>query len=88
MFPATGIDQLTNSISLYPNPANDLVNVVSTNDIKTIEVLDYIGKTIYRNDDVNLKNTKLDVANYNSGVYFVKITTTVGVKTIKLTVTH
>jgi hypothetical protein len=80
-FPAVGIDELTNSISLYPNPANDLV-------IKTIEVLDYIGKVIYRNDDVNLTNTKLDVASFNSGVYFVKITTTAGVKTSKLTVTH
>jgi hypothetical protein len=88
IFPAVGIDELTNSISLYPNPANDLVNVVSSNEIKTIEVLDYIGKVIYRNDDVNLKNTKLDVANYNSGVYFVKITTIAGVKTSKLTVTH
>ena len=87
-FPAVGIDELTNSISLYPNPANDLVNVVSSNEIKTIEVLDYIGKVIYRNDAVNLTNTKLDVASFNAGVYFVKISTSVGIKTMKLTVTH
>ena len=87
-FPAVGINELTNSISLYPNPANDVVNIVSSNDIKTIEVINYVGQTIYKNNSVNLKITKLDVASYNAGVYFVKITTTEGIKTSKITVTH
>jgi hypothetical protein len=73
---------------LYPNPANDVVNIVSSNDIKTIEVINYVGQTIYKNNSVNLKITKLDVASFNSGVYFVKITTTEGIKTSKITVTH
>jgi hypothetical protein len=88
LFPAVGINELTNTISLYPNPANDLVNVVSSNDIKTIEVLNYIGQTVYKNNDVNLKVTKLDVASFTAGVYFVKITTTAGIKATKITVTH
>jgi hypothetical protein len=89
IFPALGIADPTNgSISLYPNPANDLVNIVSTNDIKTIEVLDYIGQTIYKANDVNLKATKLEVSTFTAGVYFVKITTSNGIKTSKITVTH
>jgi hypothetical protein len=89
LFPAVGIaDLTTGSISLYPNPANDLVNIVSTNDIKTIEVLDYIGQTIYKANDVNLKATKLEVSTFTAGVYFVKITTSNGIKTSKITVTH
>jgi hypothetical protein len=87
-FPAVGINELTNTISLYPNPANDVVNIVSSNDIKTIEVINYVGQTIYKNNSVNLKITKLDVASFNAGVYFVKITTTEGIKTSKITVTH
>jgi hypothetical protein len=87
-FPAVGINELTNTISLYPNPANDVVNIVSSNDIKSIEVINYVGQTIYKNNSVNLKITKLDVASFNSGVYFVRITTTEGIKTSKITVTH
>jgi hypothetical protein len=88
-FPAVGVNDLTsNSLSIYPNPANDLVNVVSTNDIKTIEVLNYIGQTIYNNKNVNLKTVQLNVSSFTSGVYFVKVTTTTGTKTTKITVTH
>jgi Secretion system C-terminal sorting domain len=88
-FPVVGINDLTNSsITLYPNPANDLVYIVSTNDIKTIEVLNYIGQTVYTNNDVNQKKAQLNVTSFKAGVYFVKITTTNGIKTTKITVTH
>jgi len=88
-FPTVGINDLTNnSISLYPNPANDVVNIVSTDDIKTLEVLNYIGQTVYRNNNVNLKKVQLNVTGFKAGVYFVKVTTTSGIKTAKITVTH
>jgi hypothetical protein len=88
-FPTVGINDLTNnSVSLYPNPANDVVNVVSTNDIKTIEVLNYIGQTVYSNKNVNLKTLQLNVTGFTAGVYFVKVTTASGIKTTKITVTH
>ena len=88
-WPAVGINNLTNSsISIYPNPANDLVNVVSTTSIKTIEVLNYIGQTIYMNKSVDAKQMQLNVSSFKAGVYFVKITTGTGIKTTKITVTH
>jgi hypothetical protein len=86
---AVGIKELSpGSISLYPNPANDIVNIASTKDIRTIEVLNYIGQTIYKTNDVNLKVTKLDVGSFKAGEYFVKITTMSGIKTTKITVIH
>jgi hypothetical protein len=89
IFPVVGINPLTaGMISLYPNPANDVVNVVSTNDIKTIEVLNYIGQTIYTNNNINLKSLQLNVTSFKAGVYFVKVTTVSGTKTTKITVTH
>jgi len=88
-FPAVGIQEIGNGqISVYPNPANDVVNIVSTNDIKTIEVLNYIGQMIYTNNNVSLKKVQLNVTSFKTGVYFVKITTTSGIKTTKITVTH
>jgi hypothetical protein len=86
---AVGIKELSpGSLSFYPNPANDVVNIVSANDIRTIEVLNYIGQTIYKTNDINLKVTKLDVGSFNAGEYFVKITTMSGIKTTKVTVIH
>jgi hypothetical protein len=88
-FPAVGINDLSNNgLMIYPNPANDLVNISATNDIKTIEILNYIGQTIYTNNNVNMKKVQLNVSTYKAGVYFVKITTTSGIRTSKVTVTH
>jgi hypothetical protein len=64
------------------------VNIVSTNDIRTIEVLNYIGQTIYKTNDVNQKVTKLDIGSFNAGEYLVKITTMSGIATTKVTVIH
>jgi len=86
---AVGIKELSpGSISFYPNPASDVLNIVSTNDIRIIDVLNYIGQTIYRTNDVDLKITKLDVSSFNAGEYFVKITTMSGIETTKVTVIH
>jgi len=88
-FPAVGINELSNgTLSLYPNPATEVVNIVSSNDIKTIEVLNYIGQTIYTNKNMDQKTAQLNVTGFRSGVYFVKVTTTSGIKTTKITVTH
>ena len=84
-----GIKGLTSgSVSLYPNPSNDAVNIVSTNDIRSIEALNYLGQSIYKSNDVNLKSTKLDVAGFNAGEYFVKIITVSGINIEKITVIH
>jgi hypothetical protein len=88
-FPAVGINDLSNtSISIYPNPANDIVNVASTINIKTLEVLNYIGQTVYTNNSVDGKLVQLHVSSYQAGVYFVRITTGSGIKTTKITITH
>ena len=63
------------------------MNIVSANDIRTIEVLNYIGQTVYKTDDVNLKVTKLDVTGFTAQ-YFVKITTMNGIKTLKFNIIH
>lgn len=84
-----GIEELSpGSISLYPNPANDFVNIVSSDNIMTIEVLNFTGQTIYKTNDVDLKGTKLDVASFRTGEYMVKITTMNGIETKKITVIH
>jgi len=83
-----GIDQLNNgSIMVYPNPATENVNVKSDYTISRIEVMNYVGQTVYNRTNVEAKLAKINVANFQSGVYFVKVTTSQGVRTVKITVT-
>ncbi|MCX6267837.1 MAG: choice-of-anchor J domain-containing protein, partial [Bacteroidetes bacterium] len=85
----TGIAPITqNGISIYPNPATDVVNITSDYTITGVEVMNFVGQTVYSNGNVDAKVAKLNVTTFKSGVYFVKVSTTEGVRTVKITVTH
>jgi len=87
-WPAVGLNNLSgNQISIYPNPAKDLVNIESTSTIKTVEVMNFIGQTVYNNNSVENRKMQVNVSTLTTGVYFVKITTDEGTRTTKITVT-
>lgn len=88
-WPPVGINDLGNgSIHVFPNPATDIVNVKSDYTISNIEVMNFIGQTVYTQSGVDSKTTKINVSSLQQGVYFVKVTTKEGVLTVKITVTH
>jgi len=64
------------SISLYPNPTSDILNIVSPQiDITSVEVYDVRGRMI---STVNVENNatyKLNMGGLESAMYFVKINT-------------
>jgi hypothetical protein len=88
-FPATGInDPNASNLSVYPNPATEVVNVKSTATISSIEVMNYVGQIVFTMNNVDSKTAKVNVTTMRSGVYFVKVATSEGIHTTKITVTH
>ena len=77
-----GIDNyLLNSIKLYPNPANDVVNVQCTMyNVQSVEVIDVYGKVI-KTMSVTENPTRINVSGLANGMYFVRVTTEQGVVT-------
>ena len=80
----TGIDSwLANSVSLYPNPAKEVVNVQCTMNnvqIEAVEVYDVYGKLI--NTVIVTENpTRINVSGLADGMYFVRVTTEEGMVT-------
>ncbi len=83
------VPEITNgSVTVFPNPANEVVNVKSDYNINTIEVVNFIGQTIYRSEEGQTKLAKINTASLMSGIYIVKVTTTKGSTMTKITVTH
>ena len=78
----TGIENhLLNSISLYPNPAKEYIDVrVDEFNVTSMEVYDVYGKLI---NTVNVIDnpTRINVSNLAAGMYFVRVTTEEGVAT-------
>ena len=77
-----------NNIALFPNPASKEINLSwNRNDDVNIRVYNSIGKLIYFAKNKNLINPlSIDISQYASGLYFVKINNANGVITKKLIV--
>jgi len=76
-----GIDGIggENVISLYPNPATDLVNVTSTQKMNRLTVINYVGQVVYNEDVHGSTRVELNTGSFKTGVYLVKIETENGV---------
>ena len=73
---------------VYPNPATEIVNIKSDYTITSVDVMNFVGQTVYTSSNVESKTAKLNVTTFTAGVYFVKVSTTEGIRTVKITVTH
>jgi predicted peptidase len=73
--PVTGINaELISAINIYPNPANELVNIESNEKIISIEIYDVQGKLVY-STIVNDFNSTINIQEFVSNIYLVKIKT-------------
>ena len=59
------------SFNLYPNPANNVINIVAERDVEA-QILDMAGRTMMVVNMVEGENT-ISVADLESGVYFVRM---------------
>jgi hypothetical protein len=58
-----------NTISLYPNPAQEVLNVSSSNKISKIEVYDLLGRKVASNNNAS----DVNVSSLGKGAYIVKV---------------
>jgi hypothetical protein len=59
-------------LKLYPNPANNVINISSVELIESVTITDIIGQEVMK-VDINSTNTQLSVEGLNSGVYFITV---------------
>jgi hypothetical protein len=59
-------------LSLYPNPASDVLNVVSDREMNHVWMLNNLGQIVFE-DASNSSQLQLNVREFNKGIYFVKI---------------
>jgi hypothetical protein len=76
------------SILIYPNPAYDIVNIVSSENINEIEMLNFLGQSIYKTDNINRMSKKVTLGDFSAGQYFVKVVTRGGTEIKKIAVIH
>ena len=66
-------DFIETTVSLYPNPSNELINISFDEDqLSKLELYDVTGKLLFKKD-LNTNTYALNIANYPSGTYLVKV---------------
>lgn len=74
-----------NTISIYPNPASNIINIKSSNNsfIKNISIYDLKGSIALTKNISSLTETNISINSLQSGIYMVKVTSSKGTSIIK-----
>jgi hypothetical protein len=83
----TGINELSeiSNISVFPNPANDIITIENTAFTKdeTISIYDIQGQLLLQQTMLQAK-TNIDISAFSKGIYFVKVKTANGMDVKKI----
>ncbi|WP_196886406.1 T9SS type A sorting domain-containing protein [Aureivirga sp. CE67] len=80
-------NQLTQNISIYPNPAKDKITISNQDESfnSSISIYDQNGRIVKYLKNIKLQeNLDVDISNLENGIYFVKINTEKGAYTEKI----
>lgn len=73
----TGINNssLTNNIAIYPNPTNNLLNIVlgKDNTANVLVLTDLQGKVVFELNNINSNTIQIDMSNYGKGIYLLQV---------------
>jgi len=69
------------NFNVYPNPANDVINIQTENLIKNVAIYNILGKLVYTNNVETVNVSSLD-----AGIYLIKVETEKGIGTSKLVI--
>ena len=79
------VDASIESVSVYPNPAQNVINIVSSQvEIKDIAITDIRGRTVLTQPVKSKNEVQLDVSSLTSAIYFMRISTTDGTLTKRI----
>ncbi len=63
------------NVSVYPNPAVDVVRINAAEVVESVMVMDNMGKIVFQNQNVNSSSFVLNAAAWSNGVYHIQIQT-------------
>ena len=64
-----------NQVAIYPNPAQDAVNILTEDGLQRIEIYNLLGQAIETFEMNGEYQITIHTSQYNSGIYMVRITT-------------
>ena len=89
LYDPTSVQDLSQDIDmlLFPNPARDVLNITSSEEMRELRVINTLGKVVYATS-LNSNQYQLNVGGYDMGIYFVQVLTANGSTTQRVQITR
>ncbi len=82
----TGVEELSQAEArIYPNPANNSINI-EAKDMQRITIVNAVGQMVYDKELDQLSKVTLNTASYEAGMYILRIATSNGMVTKRMTI--
>jgi len=76
---------LKTKINIFPNPTFNTVTIKTTSNLESISIYDLLGKRVFEISNISeVTEYNLDISGLNSGIYNLKIKTTLGAEIKKI----
>ena len=69
--PGTGINELDNKLSIFPNPSNGVFNIKASQNISSVNIYNMIGNLVMVKNIANNQSV-LNIESLTNGVYFIE----------------
>ena len=69
----TSVNAVNSEFSIYPNPSNGILNIKSSETIKSVKIMDITGKTVNSFINIEQNNLKINTRNIKPGVYIMEV---------------
>ncbi|MFV0593233.1 MAG: CotH kinase family protein [Draconibacterium sp.] len=70
----TQIISESKTIQVYPNPATNKINIISSKGLINIQLFDISGHTIFAQPTAENKSVQINISSYKAGMYILKLT--------------
>lgn len=81
----TSINENKNRVAVFPNPAKNIVNIdLADEKIQSIKICNNNGTVVFANIIKELSASKIDLTDFESGLYFIVLKSNKGIYTKKL----
>lgn len=85
--PTAGTEEFfASNFSIQPNPINEVFNLSTTSGttIQNVKLVDVNGRIVLENNFSGLENIQMNVSELNTGLYFVKVQSELGIGTSRI----
>jgi len=82
----TSCPSVTSTVSIYPNPVRDMLNIKSDNTIESLELYDALGRLVLSQSGESATESTVNVSSLKDGIYILQLRTASGIAKYKVVV--